>query len=390
MKETNYGRDTVVVVDLDAIAHNVRQFRRHLAPDVKIMAVVKANAYGHGAVQIAKTALQAGAEYLAVAFEDEGIELRQAGIDAPILVLGYTPDHAVAEALKAGLTLTVYQHGSLRTIEREAANLGIKARVHVKVDTGMGRLGLFPDEAVDFVKKAWELKHVAVEGIFTHYATADQAEKDYALYQESQFASVLNRLKQEGISIQLPHIANSGGAIDLSDRAYRMVRTGISLYGFYPSEQVNRGVVDLRPALTLKTKITDLKQPPAGMGVSYGKTYIADGNEWIAAVPIGYADGVNRHLSNRGFALVRGQKVPIVGRVCMDQLMLNVTDAMPVKIGDEVVLYGEQQGKCITVDEVAKLLGTINYEVVSTISHRIPRVYQKGGKIVEIVNRLRV
>ncbi|MBA4544135.1 MULTISPECIES: alanine racemase [Thermoactinomyces] len=387
--ETKIGRDTVVVVDLDAIAHNVREFRRHLGPDVKIMAVVKANAYGHGAVQVAKTALEAGAEYLAVAFEDEGIELRRAGIEAPVLVLGLTPDHAVAEALKAGLTLTVYHHESLQTIEREAARLGIRARVHVKLDTGMGRLGLFPDEAVAFVKRALELKSVEVEGIFTHYATSDQADKEYALYQERRFAEVLNRLEKEGISIPLPHIANSGGAIDLSDHAYRMARVGISLYGYYPSDQVNRTAVNLRPALTLKTRIADLKQPPAGTGVSYGKTYISDGDEWIAAVPVGYADGVNRHLSNRGFALVRGRRVPIVGRVCMDQLMLNVTNAMPVEIGDEVVLYGEQYGECITVDEVAKLLGTISYEVVSTLSHRIPRVYRKEGEVVEIVNRLR-
>jgi alanine racemase len=385
-----YGRDTVIEVNLDAIVHNVRQFRQHLPAGTEIMAVVKANAYGHGAVQVARAALEAGASQLGVAFVDEGIELRQAGITAPILILGFTPEYAIADALKNGLAMTVYSEESLNAIEQEAARLETKARIHVKVDTGMGRLGLFPEEAYTFVQKALRFAHIQMDGLFTHYATADEEDKTYALQQERQFARLVDRLARDGIEIPFVHIANSAGALELPDRVYRMARIGISLYGLYPSAEVNHQVVRLKPALTLKTKIVELKRPPAGFGISYGKTYTVSGNEWIAVVSIGYADGVNRHLSNRGHALVRGKKVPIVGRVCMDQMMLNVTEAMPVKLGDEVVIYGEQQGEAITVDEVAKQLGTINYEVTCMLSHRIPRLYLKNGQVVEVVNRLRL
>lgn len=387
--ENQIGRDTVIEVDLDALEHNLKQFRRHLQENTGIMAVVKADAYGHGAVQIAKAALSAGASYLAVAFVDEAVELRNAGISAPILILGYTPPHAVQTAVQYDLTCTVFSEENLRQMSEAAKNAGKSLRVHVKVDTGMGRLGLNSEDVLPFVRTMVRSPFIKWEGIFTHYATADEKDKDYALKQEQKFRQVVETLARENLKPEIAHIANSAGSIDLHEHVYNMVRLGISMYGLYPSAEVNRQSVSLKPVLTLKTRVASLKKPAAGTGISYGKTYIANGEEWIAALPIGYADGINRHLSNRGHVLINGKKVPIVGRVCMDQLMVNVTEAMPVEVGQEVVLYGKQQQSEITVDEVADLLGTINYEVVSMLGHRIPRIYKRGGKVINVVNLLR-
>jgi alanine racemase len=384
-----YGRDTVIEVNLDAIGHNVQQFLRHLPGGTRIMAVVKADAYGHGAVPVARAALEAGATYLGVAFVDEGVELRQAGIEAPILVLGYTPPQAAEYAIRHGLTLTVFSRESLEAADRAAARLNVPARVHVKVDTGMGRLGIKPHEAHDFIRLVLQCRSVELEGLFTHFATADERDKSYALYQERSFARLVEDLERQGIRIPLVHIANSAGAIELPDRVYDMVRLGISMYGYYPSAEVDRSVVDLKPALSFKTRVVHLHRPAKGTGISYGKTYSARGDEWIAVIPVGYADGFSRLLSGQGFALINGKRVPVVGRVCMDQMMLDVTRALPVNIGDEVVLYGRQGEEEITVDEVADLLGTIHYEVTCMLSHRIPRIYLKNGEPIQIVNRLR-
>ncbi|TCS93271.1 alanine racemase [Hazenella coriacea] len=385
-----YGRDTVIEIDLDAVAHNVKQFIQHLPKGKRIMAVVKADAYGHGAIPVAREALEAGATYLGVALVDEGIELRRAGIEAPILVLGYTPTHAIADAIHHHLHLTVFSNDVLNEIEATAARLQKKAMIHVKVDTGMGRIGLQPKDAISFITTALKSPHVIVEGLFTHFATADEVDKNYTYYQEEQFAVVTRGLEKLGIKIPVVHSTNSAAAIDLPDHVYDMIRLGISLYGYYPSKDVDHRKVQLKPALTFKTKIVHLKQLPAGWGVSYGKTYKAHGDEWIATLPVGYADGLSRQRSNRGHALVNGVKVPMIGRVCMDQVMLDVSKAMPVKIGDEVVLYGKQGNNQITVDEVAEELNTINYEITSLLSHRIPRIYYKKGQAVEIYNRLRL
>ena len=393
MDEMNWadhiGRDTVIEVDLDALSHNIDEFRRHLKKHVKMMIVVKADAYGHGAVEVAKAALSAGASYLAVAFLDEAVELRNAGISAPILVLGYTPPHAFKTAVDYDLTCTVYLPDHLRKMEEAAMKAGKPLRVHIKVDTGMGRLGLAPEEVLSFVRKLNHSPYIEWEGIFTHYATADESDKEYALSQEKKFRQVIETLTKNHLKPSLVHIANSAGAIDLHEHSYNMVRLGISVYGFYPSVEVNQKAVSLKPVLTLKTKVSSVKKPPAGTGISYGKTYIVNGEEWIAAIPVGYADGINRHLSNRGYALINGQRVPIVGRICMDQLMLNVTGVMPVEVGQEVVLYGRQKQNAITVDEVADMLGTIHYEITCMLSHRIPRIYLRDGKVTAIVNRLR-
>lgn len=388
MQDEAYFRDTVAEVDLDAIRHNVRQFREHLPGSVRLMAVVKADAYGHGAVPVARAALSAGADSLAVAFLDEALELRAAGVSAPILVMGYTPPRAVEEALKHDVTLTVYSEEVVEAIGRQAAREGRKASVHVKVDTGMGRLGLLEEEVPSFLRRLTEFPHIRVGGVFTHFACADEADKGYTHFQHQRLLGFVDRLREAGVGTPLIHCANSAAAIDLPEYGHALVRLGISMYGYYPSEEANRRAVRLKPALTLKTRIVRLKRPPKGTGISYGKTVTVDGNRWIATIPVGYADGFNRRLSNRGSALVHGRRVPIVGRVCMDQTMLDVTEAMPVSVGDEVVLYGRQGDEAISVDEVARLLDTISYEVTCAVGRRVPRVYLEGGKKVGVINRL--
>lgn len=387
-KSNGYYRDTVAIVDLDAIAHNVGRFRRSLPDSCRLMAAVKANAYGHGAIPVARTALAAGATDLAVAFLDEALELRAAGITAPILVLGHTSERGIERALEEGITLTVFDDASVKKILRVAERTGRRARLHIKVDTGMGRIGLWEDRAVPFVEQWVRDSRVMVEGIYTHFATADEADKGYAREQHERFLRILRQLEKKGIRIPVAHCANSAVSIDLPEWSYGMIRLGISMYGYYPSTKVNRRRIRLRPALTLKTRIVHLKRPPAGIGVSYGKTAVVNGSQWIATLPIGYGDGYSRQLSGRGSALVRGRRVPVIGRVCMDQTMLDVTSAMPVKVGDEVVLYGKQGSEEIHVDEVADLLGTISYEVTCMLGQRIPRIYLQSGRVTEVNNPL--
>ncbi|MDA8352489.1 MAG: alanine racemase [Firmicutes bacterium] len=383
-----FYRDTRAVIDLDAIRHNVSEFRHRLPESCRLMATVKANAYGHGSVQVARAALAAGATHLAVAFLDEALELRKAGLQAPILTLGYTPARGIRAALEQDIALTVFDRESAETVIQEAKRAGGKARVHVKVDTGMGRLGIWEDQVLPLVQEWVREPHLEVEGLFTHFATADNGDKEYAVQQHNRLLRVIDQLAEAGIHIPLIHCANSAAAIDMPDWCHGMIRLGISMYGYYPSEEVNQEAVRLQPALTLKTRIVQLKRPPAGTGISYGKTAVTDGQQWIATLPVGYADGYSRLLSNRGVALVQGKRVPIIGRICMDQTMLDVTSAMPVKVGEEVVLYGSQGSGTVHVDEVADLLDTISYEVTCMIDRRVPRIYVSNGQVVDIVNPL--
>ncbi|WP_425484613.1 alanine racemase [Kroppenstedtia pulmonis] len=383
-----YYRDTTAEVDLDAIAHNVKEFRVRLSPHVRLMAAVKANAYGHGAVPVSRAALQAGATDLAVAFLDEALELRHAGVTAPILVLGYTPTRGIKEAVQQGITLTVYDEESVREISQAGVEAGVTAKVHVKVDTGMGRLGLLEKEVVPFLEKVKAVSGVEAEGLYTHFATADSADKAYCIQQHDALMRVVEQAREKGINPPLIHCSNSAASIDCPEYAHSMIRLGISMYGYYPSSEVNHRRVQLRPALTLKSRIVHLKCPPEGTGISYGKTVTVSGSQWVATLPVGYADGLSRALSNRGFALVHGKRVPIMGRICMDQTMLDVTSAMPVKVGDEVVLYGSQDQETIHVDEVASLLGTISYEVTCMLDRRVPRLYTRSGIVVGRSNPL--
>jgi len=382
-----YNRLTWAEISLGAVRHNVSEFRRVLPPNIKIMAVVKANAYGHGAVEVAGEAIRAGAEWLGVALMDEALQLRKAGIEAPILVMGYTPPEAVPLARDYNVALTVYSEEMLEALS--AAGDGSRPiAVHVKLDTGMGRIGLVGErDAIRFIDRLLATPGVRVEGLFTHYACADEADKSYTLEQHRRFQNIVGHYRARGVEFDLLHAGNSATGIDNPELTGNMLRLGISLYGFYPSEEVNRTRVNLRPVMSLKTKIVMIKTLPAGSGISYGAVYRTRGEETIATIPIGYADGYSRLLSGKAQALVRGVRVPVVGRICMDQCMLNVTGVPGASVGDEVILIGESGGETISAEELARLMGTIHYEVTCMVSARVPRVYlRKDGSVDHIVN----
>ena len=377
-------------INLEAIAHNVRELRRITKPDARLMAVVKANGYGHGAVEVALTALENGAEILGAARIDEGIGLRKAGFDVPILIFGYTPPELAHQLLEFDLTQTVYSYQTAKALSRAAASYGRDIKVHLKMDTGMGRLGMLPargqrpfsetavfDEIVREVEAITRLPALEVEGVYTHFATADSSDKSYAKLQIERFMEILNQLRLAGLEPPVKHAANSAALIDMPETHLDMVRPGISIYGLYPSNEVNKSRVLLKPAMTLKARIIQLKKVPAGFKVSYGITFQTEKSTTIATVPVGYADGYNRLMSSRGYMLVHGRRAPVVGRVCMDLTMLDVGEIPEAGLEDEVVVFGSQGNASIPVDEIASSLNTINYEIVSTVMERVPRIYSR-------------
>ena len=368
-----------VEVDLKAIAHNIRELRRITNPKARFMAIVKANAYGHGIIEVARQSLENGAEALGVANIEEGIQLRKAGIDAPVLIFGYTSPVHVKKLIEFDLTQTVYSYETSRALSEAVAAYGKKIKVHIKVDTGMGRLGLLreiTDSSVSEVESISRLPMLELEGIYTHFATADKSDRSYAGKQFEIFMDFLNQLRIAGLEIPVTHAANSAAIINMPETHLDMVRAGISIYGLYTSEEVDRSIIKLKPAMELKTKIIHLKKVPAGFKVSYGTTYETDKPTTIATVSIGYADGLNRLLSSNGRMLVcGGHSVPIVGRICMDMTMLDVGEIPEIVMEEEVVVFGKQGNASISVDEIASTINTINYEVVSTIMERVPRIY---------------
>lgn len=367
-------------VDLDLIAANIKEFRRYLPVNVKIMAVVKANAYGHGASEIAGVALDAGASMLGVASLEEGLDLRQNGLDAPVLILGYTNAEQVSLLQGASLTPTVFSWSNAREMSRHACALGCNLGFHFKVDTGMGRLGpANQSNALLLLERITALPGLKLEGVYTHFAAADEGERNFTGNQITLFGKFLEAAGRRGLSIPLRHAANTAGTIEFPEACLDMVRIGIGMYGYYPSSFVNRCRVRLQPAISLKSKIIFLKKVAAGTSVSYGRKYFAPRETVIATVPLGYGDGLSRNLSNNGYMLVRGQRVPIAGRVCMDMTMLDVGSLLEVREGDEVVAYGKQDREEISIDEVAAQLGTISYELLCNISPRVPRLYSLPG-----------
>lgn len=366
-------RPTYALVQLDAIRHNVRRLREIVQKP--IMAVVKANAYGHGAVEVARAAVEAGAAWLGVAFAGEGVALRRAGLRENILVLGYTPPDLAAEAIAHDLSLAVYDLPLARAYGEAAAH-GRRARLHVKVDTGMGRLGVQPEEALSFVRAVRALAGVEVEGIFTHFATADEADLSFAREQLARFNGALAALEAAGRRPPLAHAANSAAALAMPEARFDLARVGIALYGLSPSADV-RLPADFKPALEWKSEVSQIKRLPPGTPISYGREYYTKGPETIAVIPVGYADGFRRYPKNAAQVIVGGRRVPVVGRVCMDQIMADVSLANGVQVGDEVVLIGRQGAARITADEAAAWWGTINYDVVSGIMARVPRVYEE-------------
>jgi alanine racemase len=371
-------------VDLDAIAHNMRELQKCVGPRVQIMAVVKDNAYGHGAVQVSRVALENGASHLAVARVVEGIELRQAGIAAPILVLGYAPASAASALVEHRITATVTTLKVAEAISTQVACQGAPALpVHVKVDTGMGRLGLLPHEALDFIRALSALPGLVVEGIFTHLSTADCADKSYAQQQYRAFTDVLRELREAGFSIPLAHVANSAALIYLPEMRLNMVRPGISLYGVQPSSD-DTPVISLCPALSLHSRVARVRVLPAGSSISYGRTFITSHPTRVVLVPLGYGDGYHRLISNRGAVLIRGQRCPIIGRVCMDQLAVDASHVPDVRIDDPVVALGRQGDAEISVEQVAQWAQTISNEVMTALGPRVPRVYLQGANVVEV------
>lgn len=374
-------RPTWAEVNLGNLAHNFYQIRKLLAPEVKIMVTVKADAYGHGLVPVAKRLVSCGADYLGVASIDEGIKLRQARLNIPILVLGLVLKKDIAPLFKYKLATTVCDTELAAALNHKAKFFGKPINVHIKVDTGMGRLGVLSKDAAEFVKKIHRLKFINIEGIFTHFALADMDE-DFTSYQIDLFNRLISNLNKDGLYISLLHAANSMGVIGYKESHFNMVRPGLVIYGLYPKENFPaeagsrnmREKINLKPVLSLKTKVIYIKRVPRGCGISYGHDYVTKKDTKIATLPIGYGDGYPRNLSNKAAVLIGGKRYKISGKICMDQIMVDVGDAR-IKIGDEAVLIGSQGQHKITTEELARLSGTIPYEIVCGLGSRIPRIY---------------
>ena len=356
-------------IDLGAIAHNFREIKKCIKGGAKLCAVVKANAYGHGAVPVAHKALEAGAYYLAVATVSEALELRAAGITAPILILGIVPAEAAGALVEQDITQTVCDFGLAEAISKEAVGRGKRARIHLKVETGMGRIGVRPEEAVALAKKIVTLPSLELEGMFSHFAAADEADKSFVHEQLALFRHAIDGMEEAGIHIPLKHIAESAAILEIPEAHFDMVRAGIITYGLYPAPNV-RHTIELRPAMKLVTRIVQLKKISAGTSIGYGREFVAARDSLIATLPIGYADGYIRAYKNFHVD-IGGQLAPIAGRVCMDQTMIDVTDVEGVAVGDEVILFGSD---AVTIDDAARHLQTINYEITCLISSRVPRV----------------
>ena len=374
MVRTAGWRPVWAEVNLDHVAHNVRWLARRARP-AALMAVVKADGYGHGAVPVARVALANGATWLGVATPEEGIALRRAGIEADVLVLGaFLPGQEEAY-LDAGLQATLCHWPGAEALGRAGVARGRRVPVHVKVDTGMGRLGVLPAEAPDFIARVASHPGLELVGVYTHLATADEPDQTYALAQLKAFREVLAQCAARGVHVPLAHAANSAALLVLDGASFGLVRAGIAVYGLQPSRHVAlTAKAPLRPALSLKARLASVKRLPAGHGVSYGCTYVTETDTNVGVVPLGYADGYSRRLSGRAQVLVRGRRCPVIGRICMDQCMVDLGD-LEVQAGEEVVLIGRQGQEEITADEVAEWMDTISYEVVCHIGPRVPRVY---------------
>ena len=373
------------IVSLDAVAHNFREMRKNIAEDTKVIAVVKADAYGHGAVQIAR--LVEEYDYIwgfATATEEEAIELRRAGIKKPILVLGIVFEEYYPELIRYDIRPAVCEADSAEKLSKEALRQGKTVHIHLALDTGMTRIG-FADvpQSVETIKQIQMLPNLEIEGIFTHFARADEYDRSPALVQLERYLDFLMLLEDAGIKIPLLHCSNSAGIIRIPEANLSMVRAGITIYGIYPSSEVERDKIKLETAMEIKSHISYLKDVSPGTAISYGGTFVASKPMKVATIPVGYADGYPRQLSGKGWVLIHGQKAPILGRVCMDQFMVDVTDIPNTSSGDEVTLIGRDGNEVITAEEFGELSGRFSYEFICCISKRVPRVYIKGGKITE-------
>ncbi len=379
---------TYAQIDLDAVEHNFNELKKCVNNNVKLCAVIKADGYGHGATVLAEL-LADKADYFAVATADEAIELRNSSVTKPILILSYTNSDDYEELIKNDISLTVYSKDSAEKINESAKKLNRKAHIHIAIDTGMTRIGFAPNEkSINAIKYVSELENIVLEGIFSHYACADMTDKAVSEMQKNRYCDFIKKCETRGIIFPIKHLCNSA-AISEFDEHFDMVRMGISLYGLYPSEEVDKSKINLIPVMTLKSHIIHVKDVPAGEGISYGHTYKTTQTRRIATVSAGYADGYPRALSNTGRVLIAGQYAPIVGRVCMDQFMIDVTDIDDVKTDDEVILFGTDGKNTISAEEIGSKSMSFNYEVVCGVARRVPKVYKKSSKTIKIINYLR-
>lgn len=369
-------------INLDAIHENVVNAKALTKPETKLMAIIKADAYGHGAVMVAHT-LEDVADAYGVAILEEGIELRQSGINKPILILGYTPAPLYPAMIKYDIATAVFEYEMAEKMSEAAEKTGKKAKIHIKLDTGMSRIGFKPDdESLEVIKKIAKLPAVEIEGCFTHFATMDEKDKTKAMKQFERYIDFVKRIEDAGIKIPIKHISNSAGIIEKQEVNLDMVRDGICVYGMYPSDEVDKTKLKLTPAMEIKSYVSFVKTLEAGVEIGYGGTYTTTKETTVATIPVGYADGYSRALSNRGRVLIKGKSFPIIGRVCMDQFMVDISELPKIKQGDEVTLVGRDGGEYISIEEVADMSYSFNYEFVCDIGKRIPRVYYKDGKVV--------
>lgn len=372
-----------VTIDLDAIYNNVINLKNNLKKGTNIIAVIKTDGYGHGAVPIAYTIDELVSAY-AVATVDEAVNLRENGIVKPIYVIGYTHERQLERIIKNDIRLTIFTYESAEAVSKAAIKLNKQGYIHIKLDTGMSRIGFADnEESIEIIKKISQLNNISIEGLFTHFATADEKDKSKTYKQLERFVEFANKLEAEGIKIPIKHCSNSAAMMEIKDANMDSVRAGIAMYGLYPSNEVDKNSVKLTPALGLRSHIIYIKEIEPGTEISYGGTFTADKKMKIATIPVGYGDGYRRSLSNKGYVLINGKKANILGRICMDQFMVDVTGIDDVKSGDDVIMIGKSGDEEITVEEMADIAkDTFNYEIVCDLGKRIPRVFYRNGKVV--------
>ena len=376
-------------VSLDNLKHNIEQIKGKLSDNVKLCGIVKANAYGHGVEEIVLNLVEQGVDYLAVAFIDEAVEIRLCGFNQPILILGNTPKDTADQVVEYNVTASVYNKETAQIISNEAVKQNKIAKIHIKIDTGMSRIGFLPtDESIAEIMEVSKLPNIEIEGIFTHFACSDAEEEAATLKQYDKFMWIVGELEKQGLYIPVKHCCNSAAIVKYPNMHLDMVRAGIILYGMYPSD-IDYDI-DLKPLMNFKTSVINVKTIEAGQSISYGATFTAKDTMKIATIAVGYADGYSRLLSNCGRVLVNGQFADIVGRICMDQCMIDVTNVHNINIGDEVILFGADENETLPIEELAVKLGTINYELPCIINNRVPRCYTKDNKRIKIHNNLSV
>lgn len=380
MREARDRRPTICEINLSALRWNLRQVKAKIGSAVKVLSMVKANAYGHGAPKVAAALAEEGSDAFGVATVEEARELRRSGIRHPILVVGGVYPAQLAQVVEHQLTAAAHDLQTAKRFNQAAQDLGVALDIHIKIDTGMGRLGFLPSDQESWLPALKKLQALRIIGVFSHLCQAESVHGEYTQQQLRLFEEVLVRLREAGFAPALVHLANSAATITLPQAYFDMVRPGIMLYGAYPSSEM-ASEIELKPVLSWKTRILQLKKVPAGTSISYGQSFVTRRPSLIATLPVGYADGYGRLLSNRGATLVRGKRAPVVGRICMDLAMIDVTDIPGVRSGDEVVLLGRQRGAEITAEEMAGWAETISYEIFTSISSRVPRIYHSQEEL---------